>query len=124
MTMNPRTISQLISLGSTLASLANQAMIQRSEQEANRLAERYQEFHEKLQQEKNLVAAALEKTFGERRYTLDGMFARLDTAIAARDYRTLEQITLGIIAVLEQNPLHDFENFKKALQDPEFIIEL
>ena len=127
MLSRPQEIIKIIALAQTLAQASGKALNAyqtRQEKEIKVLEQDYKKFLAALQDRRELIQDYWESRFEERRYTLDGMFARLDTAIAARDYRTLEQMTLGIIAVLEQNPLHDFDNFKKALQDPEFVLEL
>ena len=124
MTLNPRTTAQLISLDSSLASITNQVIIKHGEKEAQQPADDYQQFQVKLHEHRELVTAAFDHVFGERRYALDSLFSRLDQTIAHQDYQALERLVLGIIAVLEQNSLHDFNNFQKALQSPEFVIEL
>lgn len=124
MTLNPRTVSQLISLGSSLASIANQSLIKHNQKESQKLEAHYQEFQAALQQKREVVESYFDHAFGERRYALDSLFFRLDQAITKQDYKALEHLVLGIIAVLQQNPLHDFETFNAALQDPNHIIEL
>ena len=30
----------------------------------------------------------------------------------------------GILGIIQQNPLNDFETFKRRLQDPDYVIEI
>lgn len=115
-------ITQLLRLGHALADLGASAL--ETYRHTKTLDTHYQEFLAALQAHHELVASYFDYAFGERRYTLDNLFRRLDQAIAVKDYATLAHLVPGIVAVLEQNPLHDFEKFKAALQDPNYIIEL
>lgn len=115
-------ILQILSLGHSLTELGNNAL--ETYQETKTQETRYRAFLAALQEHHEMVESYFDHVFGERRYALDNLFSRLDRAIGNRDYATLAHLVPGIIAVLEQNPLHDFEKFKAALQDPNFVIEL
>lgn len=117
-------IIQLVSLARGLVDLGNNALLTRRNREVKELETRHQAFLEALQQLWELVESYLDKTFTECRFTLESLFQELNQSVASRDYDALSTLVAGIIAVMEQNPLHNFENFKVALQDPKFIIEL
>ena len=124
MTLNPRTTAQLISLDSSLASITNQVIIKHGEKEAQQPADDYQQFQVKLHEHRELVTAAFDHVFGERRYAPDSLFSRLDQTHRPPRLPSLGTAGLLLHRCLEQNPLHDFNNFRKSLQDPEFVIEL
>ena len=127
MLSRPQDVLKLIALAQALAQAGSKALNAyqvKQEKESQALMQNYQQFRAELQARKELIQEYFDHRFGERNHALDGLFARLDAAIAARDYQTLEHMALSIIALLEHNPLHDFDNFKKALQDPNFVIEL
>lgn len=115
-------ILQILSLGHSLTELGNNAL--ETYRETKTQETRYRTFLAALQERHELVESYFDHVFGEHRYALDNLFNRLDRAIGNHDYATLAHLVPGIIAVLEQNPLHDFEKFKAALQDPNFVIEL
>ena len=115
-------ILQILSLGNSLVDLGNNAL--NTYRDVNELKTRYQAFLQALQEHQTLVQDYLNLRFGERHFALESYFVQLDKAVTNRDHKTVSELVTGIIAVLEQNPLHDFETFKAALNDPNFIIEL
>lgn len=112
----------LLNLGNAVIELGNTAI--QTYRETKELEVRYQAFRDALQYHRDLVESYLDDIFEERRFTLESFFKELHLAVENQDYQALTILVGGILAVLEQNPLHDFEKFKAALKDPEFIIEL
>ena len=115
-------IFQLLTLGKDLVQLGNNAL--ETYRDTKELQLHYQKFLAALEEHSTLIQEFMDYRFGERRYALDNFFIQLDKAVTNRDHKTVSALAADIIALLEQNPLHDFDNFQKALQDPNFVIEL
>lgn len=84
----------------------------------------YQNFRAKLENQRLLVESYFDHRFTERRHTLDGYFHNLEIAVTSQDHQSVSSLVNGIIALVEDNPLYDFEHFKTALADPNTVIEL
>lgn len=74
--------------------------------------------------EKEVLLAYFDKRFAERRAALDEFFGLLHDAISIRDNHQLTTALMGILGIIQENPLEDFETFKKNFQDPNYIIEI
>ncbi len=112
----------LLTLGKAVIELGNTAI--QTYRETKELEVRYQEFRDALQYHRDMVESYLDHIFEERRFTLESFFKELHLAVEKQDYQTLTVLVGGILAVLQQNPLHDFEQFKAALADPDITFEL
>lgn len=112
----------LLTLGKAVIELGNTAI--QTYRETKELEVRYQDFRDALQNHRALVESYLDHTFKERSFTLESFFKELHLAVENQDYQALGVLVGGILAVLQQNPLHDFEQFKAALADPETTFEL
>ena len=112
----------LVALGKPLLEITNTAI--KTYREVKEMEVRYRAFRDALENHQNLVETYLDKVFKERRLTLESYFEKIDAAVQNQDYQALTVLVGGILAVLQQNPLHDFENFKAALADPNITLEL
>lgn len=112
----------LLTLGKAVIELGNTAI--QTYRETKELEVRYQEFRDALQYHRDMVESYLDHIFEERHFTLESFFKELHLAVENQDYQALTVLVGGILAVLQQNPLHDFEQFKAALADPDITFEL
>lgn len=112
----------LVEVSRSMLGLAHHAIEAGKETRAMEL--RYQAFRDALNAHRETAEHYLDQVFAERRFTLESFFDKLDTAVEQQDYQAMTLLIGGILAVLEKNPLHDFEKFKAALADPDTVLEL
>ena len=74
--------------------------------------------------EKETILAYFSQRFEERRAALDEFFELLHHAVDGKDNHQLNVALAGILGVIQDNPLDDFETFKMQFQDPDHIIEI
>ena len=74
--------------------------------------------------EKEAILAYFGHRFAERRAALDEFFELLHHAVAGGDNHQLTVALTGILGIIQDNPLDDFETFKQQFQDPNYIIEI
>ena len=74
--------------------------------------------------ERDAILAYFGQRFAERRAALDELFTTLRHATANGDNELLVVALGGILGIIQQNPLDDFETFKRKLQEPDYIIEI
>ena len=74
--------------------------------------------------EKEAILAYFGQRFAERRAALDEFFELLRYAVAGGDNHQLTVALTGILGIIQDNPLDDFETFKRQYQDPNYIIEI
>ena len=74
--------------------------------------------------EKEVILAYFDHRFTERRAALDELFELLNYAVGSRDNHQLNVALAGILGVIQDNPLDDFETFKKQFEDPSHIFEI
>ena len=74
--------------------------------------------------EKEAILAYFGHRFAERRAALDEFFELLRCAVASGDNHQLTAALTGILGIIQDNPLDDFETFKRQFQDPKYIIEI
>lgn len=74
--------------------------------------------------ERDAILAYFGHRFAERRAALDELFVTLRHATANGDNGQLVVALSGILGIIQQNPLDDFETFKKNLQNPDYVIEI
>ena len=74
--------------------------------------------------EKEAILAYFGHRFAERRAVLDEFFELLRYAVAGGDNHQLTAALTGILGIIQDNPLDDFETFKQQFQDPNYIIEI
>lgn len=77
-----------------------------------------------LATEREVMLAYFEQRFAERRETLDRFFLLLDYGVTHHDTASIDAALTGILGIIQDNPLRDFETFKKCMARPDFIIEL
>jgi hypothetical protein len=74
--------------------------------------------------EKETILAYFSQRFAERRAALDEFFELLNHAVDHRDNHQLNVALAGILGIIQDNPLDDFETFKKQFQNPDCVIEI
>ena len=74
--------------------------------------------------EKEAILAYFRERFAERRAALDEFFELLHHAVDGKDNHQLNVALSGILGVIQDNPLDDFETFKQQFHDPDHIIEI
>ena len=74
--------------------------------------------------EKETILAYFSERFAERRAALDEFFELLHYAVDGKDNHQLNVALAGILGVIQDNPLDDFETFKQQFQDPNHIITI
>ena len=84
----------------------------------------YQAFLAALQAEQESLLTYFEYRFAERREALHEFYQVLHTAVETGDDHQLDAAICGILGIIKDNPLTDYEQFKRAFNDPDAIIEL
>lgn len=79
---------------------------------------------ERITAEKEAILAYFDYRFAERRAALDEFFELLRYAVASGDNHQLTTALAGILGIIQDNPLDDFETFRQQFQDPNYIIEI
>lgn len=74
--------------------------------------------------EKEVILAYFDRRFAERRAALDEFFELLRHAVDSGDNHQLNVALAGILGIIQDNPLDDFETFKQQFQDPNYIFEI
>ena len=74
--------------------------------------------------ERDAILAYFGHRFAERRAALDEFFEVLLHATINGDNEQLVAALGGIVGIIQQNPLDDFETFKRNLQNPDYVIEI
>ncbi len=77
-----------------------------------------------LESERQVMLAYFEQRFAERRQALDRFFHLLDYGVTHHDTASIDAALTGILGIIQDNPLRDFETFKKCMARPDFVIEL
>ncbi|MDE2786947.1 MAG: hypothetical protein OXL37_09820 [Chloroflexota bacterium] len=74
--------------------------------------------------EKEVILAYFTQRFAERRAALEEFFELLGLAVDSRDNHQLNVALAGILGIIQDNPLEDFETFKQHFHDPDYVIEI
>ena len=78
----------------------------------------------RLTAEKDTILAYFSHRFAERRAALCEFFDLLRHAVDGGDNHQLNVALAGILGIIQDNPLDDFETFKQQFQDLDHIIEI
>ena len=78
----------------------------------------------RLTAEKETILAYFSHRFAERRAALDEFFELLRHAVDSKDNHQLNTALAGILGIIQDNPLDDFETFKQHFHDPDYVIEI
>lgn len=68
--------------------------------------------------QRELIKEYFDRRFEERKSALDRFFALLDDAVKNNNDKHLDVALDGIVTLIKDNPLKDFEAFKTQLLDP------
>lgn len=79
---------------------------------------------ERITAEKDAILAYFDHRFAERRAALDEFFELLRCAVASGDNHQLTTALAGILGIIQDNPLDDFETFRQQFQDPNHVFEI
>lgn len=74
--------------------------------------------------EKDAILAYFDLRFAERRAALDEFFELLSHAMKSGDNQQLTAALAGILGVIQDNPLDDFETFRRQFDNPDHVIEI
>jgi hypothetical protein len=74
--------------------------------------------------ERDFITMYFERRFAERRDALERFFAILDQGVEAGDTIVIDRSLAGILGILQDNPLKDFETFRTSWRDPNITFEL
>lgn len=77
-----------------------------------------------IEAQKEILLDYFNKRFSERKDSLDKFFDVLDNAIKEKDDKQLDVALAGILGILKDNPLGDFQTFKENMLMPNYKIEL
>ena len=78
----------------------------------------------RINAERDAILAYFGHRFAERRAALDELFVALRQATVNGDNEQLVAVLGGILSIIQQNPLDDFETFKRKPQNPDYVIEI
>lgn len=71
----------------------------------------------KIQAQTEILKDYLQRTFAERRYAIDGMFAALHMAMQSDDIQKMNIAMNGIVHIVQISPLRDIDKLLIDLQD-------
>ena len=121
-------------VATTLAGLDPQAIINagveylktREAEKTNRewIQANYQAFLAALKAEQEALLVYFEHRFAERREALREFYQVLHKAAEIGDDHQLDVAICGILGIVKDNPLNDFEKFRETYNDPNTLIEL
>lgn len=74
--------------------------------------------------EKELLLTYFEQRFAERRASLEQLFTLLRQGVDSGDSHSVDAALMGILGILQANPLADLGEFRRAWSNPHFMIEL
>ena len=77
-----------------------------------------------LEYQREIILTYFEKRFSERREALGKLFTLLSSATDSKDDKQLDVALAGIMGILKENPLGDFESFKKHMLESDYEVEL
>ncbi|MGQ9483290.1 hypothetical protein [Chloroflexus sp.] len=98
-------------------------IIQAEETKRAQIAKQRDVLIKALESERQVILAYFEQRFAERRQALDRFFHLLDYGITHHDTKSIDAALTGILGIIQDNPLRDFETFKKCMARPDFEIE-
>lgn len=84
----------------------------------------HQAFLAALYAEQEALLVYFEHRFAERREALGEFYQVLHKAVETGDDHQLDVAIFGILGIVKDNPLNDFEKFRQTYNDPNSIIEL
>lgn len=67
-----------------------------------------------IEAERDVLIEYFRLRFSERRHALDGMFTMLHKAVEEKNDKALDAALNGILEVVKDNPLKDFETFRSS----------
>ena len=79
---------------------------------------------EAITAQKEVLLKYFELRFKEREVSLSKFFVQLDEGVKTRNDRLLDIALHGIVEIVKDNPLKDFEAFRKNMAKPGFMLEL
>ncbi len=77
-----------------------------------------------LNQERDVILAYFDHVFSERHLVIEQCFNVIDKSISANDHEGLSMALSTILGVIHDNPLKDFDTFKRRMSEPGFEIVL
>ncbi|MBA4251988.1 MAG: hypothetical protein C0425_10020 [Chlorobiaceae bacterium] len=77
-----------------------------------------------IEAQKEILLDYFNKRFNERKDSLEKFFTLLDNSIKEKDDKQLDVALAGILGILKDNPLGDFQTFKENMLMPNYKIEL
>jgi|GEM_PF-1662475 len=73
---------------------------------------------------RDVILRYFELRFKERETALSRFFVQLDEGIRTRNDKLLDVALHGIVSIVKDNPLADFEAFRQQMAKPEFLLDL
>lgn len=74
-----------------------------------------------IESEREIILKYFQQRFAERKTALDGFFDILHTAVQQKDEHAMDTALSGILGVVKDSPLKDFDTFRKARADNRVI---
>jgi hypothetical protein len=79
---------------------------------------------EAITAQKEIILKYFELRFAERREALTHLFVELDEGLRTKDDKLLDGALSGIVSIVKDNPLKDFEAFCQSMKQPGFLLDL
>lgn len=79
---------------------------------------------EKIQADRTVLVEFLTRSFEQQGKALDGLFERLDTALAANDPDLVGPILASIVETVKTSPLGDMQTLDQRMKDNTFAFVL
>ena len=79
---------------------------------------------EAIRSQRDLILKYFELRFAERRQALAKFFEQLGRGARTQDDVILDVALKGIVTIVKDNPLNDFDAFRQSMADPDQLLEL
>lgn len=77
-----------------------------------------------LQNQKEIILAYFEKRFAERKEALQSFYTLLSNSLSTNNEKQLDTALAGIMGIIKDNPLGDFQTFKNNMLNADYEVEL
>jgi len=74
-----------------------------------------------IETEKEVILAYFDMRFKERKQALKHLFKTLDKGIVSKDNEIIDKALCGIVVIIKDNPLKDFQSFRRQRLEGEII---
>ncbi len=101
--------------------LSYRKTVEEQQTERERIAARRDIAVRLIESEREIILKYFAQRFAERKDALNGLFDVLHTAMQEKNEHAMDMALSGIVAIVKDSPLKDFETFRQARADNRVI---